>query len=77
MQNRELIIASKGQRGFTCIAEDSKEEITDVGIGTILAAGDVVGSVCLVGTKGQVEFGELEKKLIQTATGFIGKQLEV
>jgi AbrB family transcriptional regulator (stage V sporulation protein T) len=77
MQNRDLVIASKGQRGFTNITEESREDICDVGIGTILASGDVAGSVCLVGTKGQVEFGEIEKKLIQTATGFIGKQLEV
>ena len=62
----------------TCsITDENKDDISDVAIGTILAAGDVAGSVCLVGTKGHVEFGEIEKKLIQTATGFIGKQLEL
>lgn len=77
MQSRELVVASKGQRGFTSITDENKDDISDVAIGTILAAGDVAGSVCLVGTKGHVEFGEIEKKLIQTATGFIGKQLEL
>ena len=70
-------MASKGGKGFTSIVDDMKEDVSDIAVGTILAAGDVVGSVCLVGTKGQAEFGEIEKKLIQTATGFIGKQLEL
>lgn len=77
MQGRELLVASKGERGFTSIVDDLKEDVSDIAVGTILAAGDVAGSVCLVGTKGQAEFGEIEKKLIQTATGFIGKQLEL
>ena len=77
MQNRDLVVASKGQRGFTPITDENKDDISDVAIGTILASGDVAGSVCLVGTKGHAEFGEIEKKLIQTATGFIGKQLEL
>ena len=77
MQGRELLVASKGERGFTSIVDDLKEDVSDIAVGTILAAGDVAGSVCLVGTKGQAEFGEIEKKLIQAATGFIGKQLEL
>ncbi len=77
MQSREFVVASKGERGFAPITDDLKEDISDVAIGTILAAGDVAGSVCLVSTKGHAEFGDIERKLIQTATGFIGKQLEV
>ena len=77
MQGREMLLSSKGQLGFFCITDEMKEDITDIAVGTILAAGDVAGSVCLVDTKGQAEFGEIEKKLIQTAVGFIGKQLEV
>lgn len=77
MQERDLVVASKGQKHFTQITEDGKEELTGIAIGTILAAGDVAGSVCLAGTKDQDEFGEVERKLIQTAAGFIGKQLEI
>ena len=77
MHDRELILAAKGQMGFMNIIEDMKEEISDIAVGTILAAGDVAGSVCLVDTKGHAEFGEVERKLIQAATGFIGKHLEV
>ena len=77
MQSREMLVASKGEKGFTSVTEETKDDISDIAVGTILASGDVAGSVCLVGTKGQAEFGEIEKKLIQTATGFIGKQLEL
>ena len=77
MQARELLMASKGERGFVQITEDNQEDISDIAVGTILAAGDVVGSVCLLDTKGQAQFGEVERKLILTATGFIGKHLEL
>ena len=77
MQERGSVTASKGSSGFLSITEDGQEGISDIAIGTILAAGDVAGSVCLLSTKGQSEFGEVERKLIQAATGFIGRQLEV
>lgn len=77
MQGRELLLASKGEKGFTSITDDLNEDISDIAVGTILASGDVAGSVCLVDTRGQTEFGEIERKLIQAATGFIGKQLEL
>lgn len=76
MQARGMCLAAKGTSDYISIVEDMTEEVTDVAVGTILAAGDIAGSVCLLNTKGQTEFGEVEKKLIQTATGFIGRQLE-
>lgn len=76
MNNRETLTASKGAKNFISIIEETVEEISDIAVATILAAGDVAGSVCLISTKGQVEFGEVERKLVQTAAGFIGRQLE-
>ncbi len=76
MQLRSVCLAAKGTSEYISIVEDMQEEVSDVAVGTILAAGDIAGSVCLLNTKGQAEFGEVEKKLIQAATGFIGRQLE-
>ena len=45
----------------------------------ILADGDVIGSVCSVvhGDDGEKKLSdEIEVKLIQTAAGFLGKQME-
>lgn len=41
----------------------------------IICAGDTIGSVILVGEAGQV-MGEAEQKLVQTAAGFLGRQME-
>lgn len=76
MQERNLLIASRGSADCIPIAEGIQEEVYGLVAGTILAAGDVAGSVCLIDTKGQSELGEVEKKLVQAATGFIGRQLE-
>ncbi len=77
MQSRELLVASKGERSFVPITEEMQEDVSDIAVGTILAAGDVAGSVCLVDNKGQAQFGDVERKLIMAATGFIGRQLEL
>ncbi len=77
MQGRETVLASKGEKHFMSPTEEGTEEITDIAVGTILAAGDVIGSVCLADMKGQAEFGDVEKKLVMAATGFIGRHLEV
>lgn len=76
MQARGMCLGAKGSSEFISIVEDLQEDVSDVAVGTILAAGDIAGSVCLLNTKGLAEFGEVEKKLIQAATGFIGRQLE-
>lgn len=41
----------------------------------IICAGDTIGSVILVGSEGQT-MGEAEQKLVQTAAGFLGRQME-
>lgn len=77
MQGRELLVAEKGDSAFISITEEPYGEITDIAVGTILASGDVAGSVCLVDTKGRAEFGDVERKLIVAATGFLGRQMEL
>ncbi len=77
MQGREFLMAEKGNGAFISITEEPYGEITDIAVGTILACGDVAGSVCLVDTKGKSEFGEVEHKLIMAATGFLGRQMEL
>ena len=76
MHSRGMCTALKGSSDYVSIVDEMPEDVYAVVVGTILAAGDIVGSVCLLQIKEQSEFGEVEKKLVQTATGFIGRQLE-
>jgi AbrB family transcriptional regulator (stage V sporulation protein T) len=45
-------------------------------IAPIIASGDAVGAVILTTKDSDVQMGELEKKLAETAAGFLAKQME-
>ena len=42
----------------------------------IVSAGDVLGCVIFAAERGEPPHGETEQKLVQTVSGFLGKQLE-
>ena len=44
-------------------------------IAPIVTSGDVVGAVVLASKNAQVQMGNLETKLVETAAGFLGKQM--
>ncbi|MGE4282584.1 MAG: stage V sporulation protein T [Clostridia bacterium] len=64
--------------------EDKKITVIDGGdakyaagvIVPIIAEGDTIGSVVFLSTDPNVNMGEVENKLAQSAAGFLGKQLE-
>lgn len=62
--------------GFVKIAEEDKMEYTAQVIYPITCAGDAVGSVLILGKKGETKFSETEEKLAQAAAGFLGRQME-
>lgn len=45
-------------------------------ISPIIAGGDAIGALILVNEDDKAQFGELELKLAETATSFLGKQME-
>lgn len=57
-------VCEDGEKYFVCAAAP------------ILSEGDVLGSVLFVGGEGQMTTGEVEYKLIQTISGFLGKHME-
>lgn len=57
------------------IIDEQSDEFTTGIIQPIISEGEVIGSVILV-NKNKVDMGEVEKKLVQNATTFLGKQLE-
>lgn len=76
INNREMVLASRGERNFISISEDTGEEFAQEAIAPIICEGDVIGAVILVENEEKVKLGEVEQKLILSAAGFLGRQME-
>lgn len=73
---REIVIAPKGDKNFIPIAGEYAEEILYEAISPIICEGDIIGAVMLVSVSEKGSMGEVEQKLIQSAAGFLGRQME-
>ena len=77
MENRKAVILG-GNNGKVepLYSEDNPEEKYKAqAIAPIIAEGDAIGTVILF-SKDESSFGEVEKKLVETAAAFLGKQME-
>ena len=73
---RETIIAAKGDKNFIPVAEDGSEEYEHEALTPIICEGDVIGAVVLLENDTRSKLGEVEHKLIMSAAGFLGRQME-
>lgn len=75
---RSLLLPKPGETGTESVLDEDDDRMwafpTWV-IAPIIAEGDPVGAVILANTK-DVKMGELELKLVETAAGFLAKQME-
>lgn len=76
MNQRESLLAVKGERKFIPITEDGGENYTAQVIYPIIAEGDAIGTVILTTKDEKVRMGEMEMKLAASAASFLGRQLE-
>lgn len=76
INNRETIVAAKGDRNFVKIWDEDNLEYEHEAIIPILCEGDMIGSVVLLQNDRKQKMGEVELKLLQSAAGFLGRQLE-
>lgn len=76
INNREFLIASKGEKNFIPLTGESVDEFMHEAISPIICEGDVIGAVALVSNNEKIKMGEVEQKLIQSAAGFLGRQME-
>lgn len=76
VNNRETVIAAKGDRNYVNIAEDIAVDYAWQLITPIICEGDVIGSVILLENDGKSKMGEVEQKLALSAAGFLGRQME-
>ena len=75
MDGRENLLTVRGEKKFIPITQ-GEDELVALAIGPILAEGDVIGAVIIASKEANIRFGELEKKLILAAAGFLGRQME-
>ncbi len=76
MEDRSLIQANPGERGYVPVLRETVEEQYAQTISPIICQGDVIGAVILMGKDLKAKMGELEKKLAYCAAGFLGRQME-
>lgn len=76
IEKRQAVMASKGERGFISVAEGDGSEYVQEAICPIISEGDVIGSVILLNNDPKKKMGEVEQKLVQSASGFLGRQME-
>ena len=76
ISEREAVAAVKGDKAFFTITAEELEGVTALAAAPIICEGDAIGSVALLSREPKAKLGETERKLIATAAGFLGRQME-
>ncbi|MCM1526722.1 MAG: stage V sporulation protein T [Bacteroides sp.] len=76
VNNRETFLAARGDRNFIPVCEDGDNDYQHQAVAPILCEGDIIGSVVLLDNDNRSRMGEVEQKLILSAAGFLGRQME-
>jgi AbrB family transcriptional regulator, stage V sporulation protein T len=72
MEDRNSVLVT--QQGEIALADGNDETISSYTIGPIIANGDPIGAVIIYAKEGTL--GEVEKKAVETAAGFLARQME-
>ena len=76
INERETIVAGKDDKQFVPITTEEIEGVTAQAVTPIICEGDAIGSVALLSREPKAKFGEMEVRLVATAAGFLGRQME-
>lgn len=72
MEDRSSVL--QNQQSTVSLAEGHEDAITSYTIGPIIANGDPIGAVVIYGK--DAGLGEVEQKAVETAAGFLARQME-
>ncbi|MEH7108268.1 MULTISPECIES: stage V sporulation protein T [Bacillaceae] len=72
MEERNSVLTT--QQGEVALVDGMNEAMTSFTIGPIIANGDPIGAVIIFAKEGTL--GEVEKKAVETAAGFLARQME-
>ncbi len=75
IQKREVSEATAGEKQFVPVREGMSEYDEEI-ICPILCSGDVIGGVAFLNRDKKRHFGEVDRKMIECAAGFLGRQME-
>lgn len=76
INERETILAVRGDKNFIPLVTEDVDGITGQIVAPILAEGDAIGSVAVLNRDARAKLGDVEFKLVTTAAGFLGRQME-
>ncbi len=80
MEDRRTFTLAKGAsdrpKGSVIGDEDEENKFTAVVISPIISEGDPIGAVVLCSREADAKMSDLELKLVETAAGFLAKQME-
>ncbi|MBE5943652.1 MAG: stage V sporulation protein T [Lachnospiraceae bacterium] len=76
INDREAIMAKKGEKKFIKILGNGENEYTGQIVQTIICEGDAIGAVIVLSREGDRAIGEIEQKAAVIAANFLGKQME-
>lgn len=76
INDREAIIARKGEKKFIKILGNGDNEYSGEIVQTIISEGDAIGAVILLSREGEKPIGEIEQKAATIAANFLGRQME-
>lgn len=73
---RMNVLAVKEDKDYVPLIMDEPEGVTAEAIVPIICEGDAIGAVAILSREPKAKFGETEMKLVSTAAGFLGRQME-
>ena len=76
IDSRDCVTAMRDDRKFVPIIQGENDEYSSQVISPIICEGDIIGSVILLENDNKGKMGEVEQKLVQSAAGFLGRQME-
>lgn len=76
INERETVVASRDDKNFVPITTEEMEGVSGQAVTPIICEGDAIGAVALLSRDPKVKFGDMEVKLVTTAAGFLGRQME-
>ena len=79
MEDKEVYTSSDNNEVSIPITENDTRDrkFNSQVVYPIISQGDVIGSVILMSKDAQTKMGETEFKLVQSAAGFLGSQMEI